>query len=510
MHHIARSLAPLLLAVLPAALAWGVVHASFGASLTDFMPHFDLDQFPYWREMASFAAAGFSGGNYGINDTTSVLKGFGPHGVAAPILYGSFYRLLPELGFALIPVVNLGLITLGLGFLLWKERADTGACLLLALGVALYPPVLLFAPSSFQDGLHMAGALPLAWGFIRLMEANAAGKPDRVAALWTGALLLILCFVRYTWAVCLVPYAYAVLSGRPRRLLLAVLAGGAAGLAVVWTFHLFVPVWYASPEAQVFLGGSGGAAAGLWGRAARNLSQLVDVDGNLRASALLSLDLALALVACLGIWLAGWKRTGRAFSIPALHREALLAVSAGLLGLFVMNTVAWVGNGMNMARLLSAHYLFCLPLAVRFLPSRVLHPLVLYGALLLPSSLAYYQYQHYPAYRDAAVRPRVETLRQELSEHLREWKSGNPWDETIALHVSGPDAAAAWLAVPQRYGIQSLTQGTMPVRSRFALLAGDAREKALASPHFKVLKETSVGTLFLRPQTPDSPAGSGG
>jgi len=508
MRRLTRALMPLTLAALPAALACALAYVSFGASILEFMPHFDPDQFPYWREMASFAQAGFSSGHYGINETTSPFKGFGPHGVGVSVLYGSVFALVPSLGFAAIPVINLALITLGLGFLLWKTRDNPGECLFLALGVALYPPVLLWAGSSFQDGLHMAGALALSWCFLRLMEAGEADRPAPGFKAGAGILLLSLCFVRYTWAVCLVPYFYTVLGPCRWRLALASLLGGLMGLACVTVFHQFVPAWYSAGDSNVFLGGQspGGVLDAFWRRASDNVAQLLDVGANGRASAVLAQDLALALAGTLGVWALGAARSGRWLRIPSLHRETILAVAACLLGLFALNAVAWVGNGMNMVRLLSAHYLFCLPLAARVLTPRALHPLVLYGALLLPLYALYFQYQQYPAYANAEARARVERLREELSLHLRDWGSGNPWDDTIALSAGMADVGVVWLAIPTRYGIQAMLAGELPARSRFALLAGASRDKALADPAFTVLRETSVGTLFLRSDVPAEPA----
>jgi len=157
---------------------------------------------------------------------------------------------------------------------------------------------------------------------------------------------------------------------------------------------------------------------------------------------------------------------------------------------------------MNMVRLLSAHYLLCLPLAARMLGRRALHPLVLYGALLVPSYVLYYQYQQYPAYANTEARAQVTQLREELSLHLKDWKSGNPWDDTVALGLDAQATGVAWLGIPPRYAIQMFTNQELPRLCRFALLSGAARDRALASPAFKALKETCVGTLFLRLDIP--------
>jgi len=504
MQRPTRAILPLTLAALPAVLACVLARVSFGASLLDFMPHYDLDQFPYWREMATFAEAGFSGGHYGVNETISTLKGFGPHGVAISTLYGALYALFPWLGYAAIPVFNLAFITLALGFLLWKTRDNPGECLFLGLAVALYPPVLLWAGSSFQDGLHMAGALALAWCFPRLMEAGAREESVPGLKAGAGALLLALCFVRYTWAVCLVPYFYIVLGPCRWRLALASLMGGLVGLACVTVFHQFIPAWYSDAGSNVFLGAqeSKSLLEVFWDRTAGNLEQLLSVGTNNRASSVLAMDLALALAGTLGVWAVGAAREGGWLRVSSTRREAILTAAAGLLGLFVLNAVAWVGNGMNMVRLLSAHYLLCLPLTARMLGPRALHPLVLYGALLVPSYVLYYQYQQYPAYADTEARSRATQLREELSQHLKDWKSGNPWDDTVALGLDAQATGVAWLGIPPRYAIQMFTNQDLPRLCRFALLSGGARERALANPAFKALKETCVGTLFLRLDIP--------
>jgi len=356
MRTLSSGLARVILPLLPAALALGFIRVSFGASIMDFMPHYDVDQFIYWHEMATFASNGFHGGHYGVNELISPLKGFGPHGIGIAMVYGFLYSLMPGLGFAAIPVINVSLLTVALAAYVWFARPGMGKAIVVCLAVALYPPLLLYLPTSFQDGFHCAAAIALAMVFIRLITKR--DDPDQMAfRLGAGVFLLCLCFIRYTWAVCFVPYFFIVLSGRSWRIPLAFALTLVTSLAAVWFFNLFVPAWYGSPQAGVHVSGPllSDRIVFMLERATVNLRSLFDYTNNRAAAAILAGGAAFTVLGMAASWRqSSWKRGevspgAVVFLIIAMNMAALLAV-------FIL---AWTGSGSHLVRLLSANYLFC-------------------------------------------------------------------------------------------------------------------------------------------------------
>lgn len=488
--------------MLPAVLALGFIWVSFNASIMDFMPHYDVDQFIYWHEMATFASNGFHGGHYGVNELISPLKGFGPHGIGIAVVYGFFYSLMPWLGFAAIPAINVLFLTVALAAYAWLGRPGLGKVIVVCLAVALYPPLFLYLPTSFQDGFHCAAAIVLAMVFIRLI--NKRDDPDQMAfRLGAGVFLLCLCFVRYTWAVCFVPYFFIVLAGRRWRIPLAFALALAMSLAVVWCFNLFVPAWYSSPQSGVHVSGPllSDKITFMLVRATGNLRSLFDYTNNRAAAAILAglvgfTVLGMAATLHQSSWKRGELSPGAiVFLLIAMNMAVLLAV-------FIF---AWTGSGSHLVRLLSANYLFCFIVAFHVFPWRVFHVFIAYNATLVPLYLGIFQVYHLPGYINDVARHKVLELSRQISPHLITAGAANPWDKTIFVDVQ--ERGIAYLGIPAGFGIQT-TDGKsndVPRLSRYALT--DSKPASSGAGAWIPLVETVIGTLYVT--SPASNAASG-
>lgn len=495
MRTLSSILVRVILPLLPAALALGFIWLSFNASIMDFMPHYDVDQFIYWHEMATFASKGFHGGHYGVNELLSPLKGFGPHGIGIAMIYGFMYSLMPWLGFAAIPVINVLFLTLALAAYVWVGRPDMGKVIVACLAVALYPPLLLYLPTSFQDGFHCAAAIVLAMIFIRLINTRGCPghMPFRLAA---GFFLLCLCFVRYTWAVCFVPYFYIVLAGRRWRIPLAFALTLLTSLAVVWFFSLFVPAWYGSSQSGVHVSGPllSDRIVFMLERAAGNLRSIFDYTNNRAAAAILAGSVAFTT---LGMAIS-WRQSSWTRSELSPGAVVFLIITMNMAALLAVFITAWTGSGSHLVRLLSANYLFCFIVAFHVFPWRVFHLFVAYNATLLPLYLGIFQVYHLPGYINESARQAVLEFSRQISPHLVNVDVANPWDKTIFIDVK--DRGIAFLGIPPGFGIQTAVgkPEDAPRLSRYAIASSPPAGVADGAQWIP-LAETVIGTLYVNP-----------
>ncbi len=159
----------------------------------------------YWRQIFTFSGVGFDGGYYTINElpARAAFSHYYFYGPMFPLLYGTIGRLFGW-GAASMPLLNTVLVTLALGVYGYANRADTRRLRLALLLVGTFWPLLLFVATSMQEGLHMALAIVLSAGFVRLLRDG----PESPVWLKAGiALLLALAgLMRISWAVLYAPY----------------------------------------------------------------------------------------------------------------------------------------------------------------------------------------------------------------------------------------------------------------------------------------------------------------
>ncbi len=488
------------LPVLPAALTLGFIFLSFGANILQYMPYYDGDQFAYWHEMTTFALKGMHGGYYGVNELLSPLKGFGPHGIGIVIVEGLFYRLMPWLGFAAIPVMHLTLLTVALAGYVWLARPKLGEAVAVCLAFALYPPLILYLPTSYQEGFHYAAAVVLALVFFGLVKRR--DDPKRLSfQMFSGVIILLFCLVRYTWALCFLPYFYILFSARRWRFILAFVCTVVLSLGIVWFSRLFSSAWYFTADngvdisAHLFSGDIGFVLEHTF----NNIYILFDFINNRAATAILA---SLVVFAVLGGALA-WRQASWKRGVVSPGAVVFMLIAMNLLGLMAIFIFAWAGSGRHLVRLLSSHYLFCFLVTFHFFPKRVFHLFIAYNAILLPMYLGAMHVYQLPGYANAEARRQVETFTRQVSPFLPPVVGTHPWDETI--FVSAPEVWVAFLGVPPGYGIQSPfgPAKDLPRRSRYAVTTTPPPDTG-AGPWIP-LTETAIGTLYRNPSPSVAP-----
>lgn len=173
------------------------------------------DEINYWHQAGTWVQAGFNGGYYVIDNVTAKAPfahffswGFGP-----PVFYGMFAQLF---GWPLNGVLNVNTVYFFLcvvAFVL-LARLDAKRCVLLALLLAVYPALLVYLPTSMLEPIYLGGALVIAGGLYRMH----GGERDWWVVLLTGAMLVLLSIMRFTWALMFWPYLYYLAPWRVWRM----------------------------------------------------------------------------------------------------------------------------------------------------------------------------------------------------------------------------------------------------------------------------------------------------
>jgi hypothetical protein len=204
--------------------------AGLGASLADCVAVWG-DEVIYWNEINTFARAGWNGGycTYEEMPCRAAWCHFGPHGPAFPLLYGSVARLTgwrPASG----PFFNLAALALSCAMWLWVVRPDVRTLAVGTLLVGTFWPLVLYLPTTMQEGLHFAFAFAIA----AAVQPWTADKPGP-GRLWLPPLVIGLAStVRPTWALVLPVWGLLAARRLPRRALaLALLASIVAVPAIV-------------------------------------------------------------------------------------------------------------------------------------------------------------------------------------------------------------------------------------------------------------------------------------
>lgn len=183
----------------------GLVRWYFGVPLSAFRPYIN-DEVTYWHQSLTFSQVGFSGGYYTLGETTnpSGFTPFGPHGPGFPVLYGLVAAALGWHTHSIV-VTHLASIAAAAWSCAAFARLSIARTWLLGLLLATFWPLLFWAPTSMQEGLHYAGAIAVG-GCV----AGVLRTPRSTTAHVAGWVLLsVLAFVKPSWLVLMPVWALA-------------------------------------------------------------------------------------------------------------------------------------------------------------------------------------------------------------------------------------------------------------------------------------------------------------
>jgi hypothetical protein len=208
-----RRLALTLFVVGPAALVALLLATVCGGTILDCVPLW-YDEVWYFNELSVFHTAGWDGGYTISHEWTAKLPAvhFGPHGPFFAAFYGTIARLT-GLHLWTVPALNSAFVLLA--SMLWLAccRPTARQIWLAAAILTTFWPLVLYLPSSMQEGLHMAVAIGLA-GLSTCLIRRPASR-----ALLAAALVVVVAAsqLRVTWAWVAVPLLWVALRPRTAR-----------------------------------------------------------------------------------------------------------------------------------------------------------------------------------------------------------------------------------------------------------------------------------------------------
>jgi hypothetical protein len=223
------------LAALPAVETSLLLYGFFRRTLLDHIPGVINDAIDYWLEARAFAYAGLRGGYFTIDErpAPASFSHFGSHGPFFPILHGTLGRVFGWHTYS-IPLFHLGFVTAALLLFARHVSLDRRGRALTALSLATFWPLLLFLPTSLQEGLHLAVAVFVATAFRSLLDGGDISRAMRASLLVTLSMATLM---RPSWGLLLAP-AFVLLLGAAdwRKQVVAALAGLGLWAALIAAF----------------------------------------------------------------------------------------------------------------------------------------------------------------------------------------------------------------------------------------------------------------------------------
>lgn len=499
----------ILMAATPIFFSTAFLHFHFGATIFDYSPAYDADQYFYYNETASFSAHGLSSGYYGAGEKAAVLGGYGPHGLGYPAVTGIIAALTGGMRLYSIPLINLCFFTVALALFVICINPTAGYLFRSWLFLLTFPPLILYLPMGLQDGFHFGVAVTLAWMFYRLIRQDEEKRMGRFRWLVLVSILAS-CAVRHTWAFLLLPYFFITDPDSLSRPLRPLLKGGGLFLAVYFAFNLFASPWTRNLGADpaLILKLAQGEIPPFLALPLENVQNLLDFKSNFYDNAL-SLE-ALAFILGAGVLLFLFRRS--AASVGLSKRTVGLVALTNLAGLglfFLAMVLVYTGSGRHLPRLVSAGFVFSFLLTLRLVNSRFLLLFILANAMLLPMTLDRAHTFLLPVYLDAKPSQElIEAFRSQSAPYIRYEEGADPWDNTILMERAH---MPAYLGLPPGIGIQLLgdEMPTVPFKSRYFLLSDHGYDILNKFSPLTKVGDTFLGGIYRNAATPAKKDGAG-
>jgi hypothetical protein len=460
------------------------------------------DEIAHWAQPATFVAVGFDGGYYTADEALPQIEtrmyAWGP---GAPVFYGLLGKVIGWQAYTPV-LINLAMLALGTAVLVTTVQFDRRGLVLLALLLASFAPIVMYAPMVMLQTLNQGVAMFLAAVFA------VAIQRERLDGRWLAFATLVVALaslIRVSWALMFLPlYALAAIGTRSWRRGAPLLV--ASSLMVLASFILHV-LWSAPfPNAfnRALNAASGDIVGGLrvlldntW----RNflLSFQGEIDQVLMRATML-------IIFAFGTWLVirAW-RGGVWHSRPA--RLGLVLASSMLL-IYGFIAAAYSMGGWKDLRVFAPVVLMCLTLLIVFRHYRFVTYLLLFGLL---------------AYLYAAQLVVMTTLfyNDPLAEELN--YDANLAEQTAAFAEAGvlytPDADTPWcntvlaedVYMFQPWTLVALDDGLAysliidlnpdvlrrGIQSRYVLIRDATMEKLASQVDLELLVDVGPGGLYL-------------
>jgi hypothetical protein len=488
-HSMLRSASTLLCIASVPVLVIVLVRWCFGVPISAFRPVM-FDEISYWHETLTFSTVGFTGGYYTWGELTNAsgFTPFDPHGPGYPIVYGLVGKLF---GWYRHSQVVLNLVAIALAVWGWTAASKLPLSRMLLAGALLitFWPMILWAPTGMQEGMHHAGAIAMAAFF-----AYALAPAPRRSVIAIGWIVLAaLSFVRPTWLVLMPLWAYATAHGKGRRAI--AISVGVALLLTLIVLVLYSRTTAPFPTGFFFLRvlDRSESISRIWGNLRFNLVRTIEPGEYKFDEVLFRLQYWLWLAAAATLTIV-WRRSAAADKrSSALLGIGTAAMAIALSLMLILYTLTnWAEH-----RVLSAFLLFAALLCTA-VPGR---PAALLVSVLIASNLA-------------TVKPFVDSFRGERSDNFV-WDRRGAYELADAINgrIVYRSGATRWcntlltsqyppqiIVVPAGIGLSTAREPnemTQPPRSHFLLLDNAARADFRLPIHVQPLATLPYGTLYL-------------
>jgi len=474
------------LALPPIIVAVVLSKSLFGASLREALPLIN-DEVAYWNQVATFAAAGFSGGYITVDERPSRTgwSHFGPHGPAFPLLYGLPAKVFGW-RYASGPVFGaLAFLAAATLFILLTRPPP----LLIAALLASFWPLVVALPTTMQEPLHFAIGCALAVLLLRVLMAEDDPIPTRsllaVAVALGGASLL-----RPAWALLAIPVGWYV--GRRRGLMHGVL-GAAAGIGfMAVTYAVFMSLaspfpGTGSPQLADLLNDPQDAVRRVIRRAtvespedwlfkeAHPLERLVRVE-----------FVAIAVITC-----ALSFRRGTPAGVKRVDRFVAAAIVLLLAAVLTLGNIGSWQDFRSTTPLLLTLLLLCVSTRPWFVWT-----LVAVHVIAAPLAISAFERLHNTRF-SAERRTVVDEFERTIRDQITYDSTLSSWGNTLLVHADRYQAPL--MALPPGVGASAVVYWNdvmLPIRSRYVLLSPAEVESLGALARLRKLADTPIGQLF--------------
>jgi hypothetical protein len=483
--------------VLPALTAILLLRASFQANFTDLVPVW-TDEVYYWHQALSFKEAGFNSGYYTVNEipAPAEFSRFFAWGPMIPAFYGTIGKFTGWYH-ETMPLVNLVLVTLAMGFVLWQARSNRRVMQFMGIAVATFSPMLLNGIASGVVSLELSIALIAAAGFARILRDQEATP----RSWWLACLLFLLwaATIRLTWGVFVLPLLMLVQPKTLARQFGAFIAGGMLLLmCAAWYQGTAAPFPYAFGDMLATLRTDANEALRLWAELINlNLARFNEGDWLERHMRYVTVG-ALVVIIAAGLLTLLRRRKGAAAQLPELAFHAFNLGSVLIFNVFVYDMAEWRDYRQFAPRILLSLVVFSLCRRWSFAIA-----LALVMALSLPAMKTVYDI--WTGYHLDPVRTAEFPVWHEKFEPVLVYDADapSPWCNTV-VHSAlyGWSQVPMLMAVDGGMGLSSPIeeQPKLPFLSRYIMLENAYYETiADQMPNLKPLLELLDGWLYENP-----------
>jgi hypothetical protein len=498
-----RILLALAVIVIPAIITCLMLYFYFHSTLFNYLPSSN-DEIRNYREVLTFSQVGFSGGYYSYEEIPAIARSpiFGAHGPFFEIFYGAIGRVFgwqPYSG----PIYNIALVTLALCILIYITRPDKKQLVMMGLVITSFWPMLLFLPTTMQEGLHLAIAIVLA-GFIYVLLSKNGQAPAHYKIL-TLLLILIASLIKPTWSFLLIPYYILISENQSHTIRIQTIIFGVFLILIIFLLYSFwrtpFPFSFRTNLLQESTSSFSKGSLFFIEHAKNSLNNLISLkNGNILQISQRYLFMFLLLLCSFGgfFLLKRVSRKGDLSGILELKRELFFHIfNLGSIFFSVLLFYDVFGDRdyRNCAPFLLISLLTFILWKKRF---GVVILIVLSNLFLFPTFSKVYKEYLLPDY--VYDLKGIEKFRNSIKDFLVYKANTNPWCNTLLYFAPNRIIHPYLIHIPPGLGISvvyTISRLQLPIKSKYILSNNQDLQPLSDKVNFQLLNSTPVGNLFL-------------